>query len=83
MVHARDVRSGSSPRPGRPRQPHRPPVDDLEEMREHAGTPLALRLLAGLGALAFVLIGANILVVGIRELLQPRPLPGLEAAPRA
>ncbi|MEB3332241.1 MAG: hypothetical protein VKI83_07110 [Synechococcaceae cyanobacterium] len=83
MVHVRDGRSGSSPRPGQPRQPHRPPLDDLEAMRERSGLPPALRLLAGVGALAFVLIGVNLLVVGIREILQPRPLPGLEAAPRA
>lgn len=45
--------------------------------------PLALRILAGVGALAFLLVGVNILVVGIQVLLQPRPAPVLEGGPKA
>lgn len=59
--------------------------EDPEAIPADPGMPLPLRLLAGVGALAFVLIGANILLVGIQSLLNPPqqlPPPGQPAAPR-
>jgi hypothetical protein len=49
----------------------------MDDLPERTGMPLGLRILAGLGAAAFILIGINIALVGLGSLLAPpqRPEP--------
>jgi hypothetical protein len=59
--------------------------EDPEAMPSDPGMPLPLRVLAGVGALAFLSLAANLVVVGIQSLINPPrtlPPPGQPAAPR-
>lgn len=58
-------------------QSHQNSADD-DDLPAPRGLPLGFRILAGVGAAAFVMIGVNILVVGLGLLKEPpakRPLP--------
>ncbi|MFZ9849357.1 MAG: hypothetical protein ACO3FA_03725 [Vulcanococcus sp.] len=57
----------NQPRQQPPQRPHPQPVDD--DWPVDRGRPLALRLLALLGALSFVLLGLSVLA----PLLHPQP----------
>ena len=48
--------------------------DDLE-LAATSTRPMGLRVLAGVGALAFVLIGVNLAVVVVRLIVAPTPEP--------
>ncbi|WP_094556773.1 hypothetical protein [Synechococcus sp. 1G10] len=48
--------------------------DDLQ-LADAPSRPLGLRVLAGVGALAFALIAVNLAVVIVRLLLEPTPQP--------
>jgi hypothetical protein len=51
-------------------------LEDPDELTlaAEAGRPLGLRILAGVGALAFILIAVNLLVVVVRLIRDPSPL---------
>ncbi|MCX5930845.1 MAG: hypothetical protein NTW83_03175 [Cyanobacteria bacterium] len=60
-------------------------LDDLDDLElAHAPSrPLGLRVLAGVGALAFALIAVNLAVVIVRMLMAPAPDPRLRPQPPA
>lgn len=54
--------------------------DDLE-LATTSSRPMGLRVLAGVGALAFVLIGVNLAVVVVRLIVAPTPEPRARPLP--